>query len=201
MESLGSCNGRFLRHGFFPKPEVIAIPNSLPKRNYVAKEAVSAAWQTRTRQRSERICKPNDAPTTKPRPCVKTMLCGGTLSTNDAIGNRIPCPAVQIGAGSPAPCRTTRRRACWGRFRPCHHCRVEPCNQRAVSQQTTLQAHIARIEQCYVDPSVSPHNGRFLRHRPERSERCLNYGNCAKASPRGQTEKVCRRPLRKNHVM
>ena len=44
------------------------------KRNHVAKEAVSAAWQTSTRQRSERICKPNDAPKTKPRPCVKTML-------------------------------------------------------------------------------------------------------------------------------
>ena len=47
---------------------------SLPKRNHVAKEAVSAASQTKTRQRSERICKPNNAPRTKPRPCVKTML-------------------------------------------------------------------------------------------------------------------------------
>ena len=35
--------------------------NSLPKRKHVAKEAVSAALQTRMRQRSERICKPNDA--------------------------------------------------------------------------------------------------------------------------------------------
>ena len=55
-----SYNGRFLRHRFSPKPKVIATPNSLPKRNHVAKEAVSAAWQTKTRQRSERICKPND---------------------------------------------------------------------------------------------------------------------------------------------
>ena len=31
--------------------------------------------QTRTRQRSERFCKPNDAPRAKPRLCVKTMLC------------------------------------------------------------------------------------------------------------------------------
>ena len=44
------------------------------KRNNVAKEAVSAAWQTGTRQRSERICNPKDAPRTKPRLCVKTML-------------------------------------------------------------------------------------------------------------------------------
>ena len=47
-------NGRFLRHRFSPKPKVIATQNSLPKRNHVAKEAVSAALQTRTRQRSER---------------------------------------------------------------------------------------------------------------------------------------------------
>ena len=67
---------KVLRHRFSPKPKVIAIENSLPKRNRVAKEAVSAAWQTSTRQRSERICKPNDAPRTKPRSCVKTMLCG-----------------------------------------------------------------------------------------------------------------------------
>ena len=36
-------NGRFLRHRFSPKPKVIATPISLPKRNHVAKEAVSAA--------------------------------------------------------------------------------------------------------------------------------------------------------------
>ena len=52
-------NGRFLRHRFSPKPKVFATPISLPKRNHVAKEAVSAAQQTSTRQRSERICKPN----------------------------------------------------------------------------------------------------------------------------------------------
>ena len=68
-------NGRFLRHRFSPKPKVYATPDSLPKRKHVAKEAVSAALQTRTRQRSERRFKPNDAPKTKPRPCVKTMLC------------------------------------------------------------------------------------------------------------------------------
>ena len=67
-------NGRFLRHRFSLKPRNAATRNSLPKRNHVAKEAVSAAWETRSRQRSERICKPNDAPRTKPRPSVKTML-------------------------------------------------------------------------------------------------------------------------------
>ena len=71
---LGSDNERFLRHRFFPKPKVIATQNSLPKRNHAAKEAVSAALQTSTRQRSERRTKPSDTPTTKPRPCVKTML-------------------------------------------------------------------------------------------------------------------------------
>ena len=39
-------------------------------------------------------------------------------------------------------------------------------------------------------------NGRFLRHRPKRSERCLNYGNCTKASDRCQRAKVCRRRRR-----
>ena len=66
--------GRFLRHRSSPKPTSVATPNSLPKRNHIAKEAVSAAWQTKTRHRSERQSKPNDAPKTKPRPCVKTML-------------------------------------------------------------------------------------------------------------------------------
>ena len=70
-----SPNGRFLRHRFSPKSKSAATPNSLPKRNHVAKEAVSAVLQTRMHQRSERTCKPNDAPRTKPRPCVKTMLC------------------------------------------------------------------------------------------------------------------------------
>jgi hypothetical protein len=74
FQNARSCNGRFLRHRFSPKPTSVAITISLPKRNHVAKEAVSAALQTRTRQRSERIRKPNDAPKTKPRPCVKTML-------------------------------------------------------------------------------------------------------------------------------
>ena len=69
-----SHNGRFLRHRFSPKPLSVATALSLPKRTRVAKEAVSAALQTSTRQRSERRFKPNDAPTTKPRPYVKTML-------------------------------------------------------------------------------------------------------------------------------
>ena len=34
----------------------------------------------------------------------------------------------------------------------------------------------------------------FLRHRLKRSERCLDYGNCTKASPCCQSGKVCRRP-------
>ena len=68
-------NGRFLRHRFSPKLKVIAIQKSLPKRIHVAKEAVSAALQTRTRHQSDQHDKPKDTPTTKPRPCVKTMLC------------------------------------------------------------------------------------------------------------------------------
>ena len=67
-------NGRFLRHRFSPKPKVIATPFSLPRKNHVAKQAVSAALRTKPRQRSERNLQTNDVPTTKPRPCVKTML-------------------------------------------------------------------------------------------------------------------------------
>ena len=69
-----SHNGRFLRHRFSPKPTNVATPNSLPKRINVAKETVSAAWQTRTHHRNGRPGKPNDVPITKPRPCVKNML-------------------------------------------------------------------------------------------------------------------------------
>ena len=47
-----SCNERFLRHRFIPTPTNVATPISLPKRIHVAKEAVSAAWQTKTRHRS-----------------------------------------------------------------------------------------------------------------------------------------------------
>ena len=83
-----SANGRVLRHRFSPKSENVATPISLPKRNRVAKEAVSAAWQTRTRHRRGRVGKPNDAPTAKPRLCVKTMLgdsAAETASRNDDI--------------------------------------------------------------------------------------------------------------------
>ena len=41
---------------------------------------------------------------------------------------------------------------------------------------------------------LTPPNGRFLRHRHKRSERCQNYENCTKASPHCQSGKVCRRP-------
>ena len=77
-----SPNGRFLRHRFSPKLTNVATPNSLPKRNHVAKEAVSAAWQTKTRHGSVERGKPNNTPTTKPRPCVKTMLCDAELRTS-----------------------------------------------------------------------------------------------------------------------
>ena len=73
--TVGRTTEGFYDTAFSPKPISVATQNSLPKRNHVAKEAVSAAWQTKTRKRSERACKPNDAPKTKPRPCVKTMLC------------------------------------------------------------------------------------------------------------------------------
>ena len=82
FQNARSHNGRFLRHRFFSKPTNVAAQNSLPKRKHVAKEAVSAAWQTKTRQRSERISKPKDALTTKPRPCVKTMLADTSGTVN-----------------------------------------------------------------------------------------------------------------------
>ena len=46
-------NGRFLRHRFSPKPTSVTTEISLPKRNHVAKEAVSTASQTKTQQPSD----------------------------------------------------------------------------------------------------------------------------------------------------
>ena len=54
-------------------------------------------------------------------------------------------------------------------------------------------------ETCFFN-TLATDNGRFLRHRRKRSERCLNYGDSTNASPRRQTGKVCRRPQRKTHV-
>ena len=51
--TVGRTTEGFYDTAFSPKPKVIATANSLSKRNRVAKEAVSAAWQTKTRQRSE----------------------------------------------------------------------------------------------------------------------------------------------------
>ena len=45
------------------------------------------------------------------------------------------------------------------------------------------------------------HNGRFLRHRPKRSGRCLNYENCTKASPRCQSGKVYPKGLSVNTML
>ena len=45
-------------------------------------------------------------------------------------------------------------------------------------------------------------NGRFLRHRPKRSERCLNYGKLYQSQrPLPKCEGVPEGPLRKNHVV
>ena len=50
---VGAYNGRFLRHRFSPKSKSVATPISLPKRNHVARDAVSTASQTNTRQLGE----------------------------------------------------------------------------------------------------------------------------------------------------
>ena len=52
--SLESDHGRFLRHRFSPKAKKRRNRNQFTKKNHVAKEAVSTAWQTNPRQRSER---------------------------------------------------------------------------------------------------------------------------------------------------
>ena len=104
FNTLVTDNGRFLRHRFSPKPTSVATAISLPKRNHVAKEAVSAAWQTKTRQRSERICKTNDAPRTKPRPCVKTMLHVSELRLRSQSRRRV-CPFALRGNPSSIGCR------------------------------------------------------------------------------------------------
>ncbi len=61
---------------------------------------------------------------------------------------------------------------------------------------TTGEAKEAAFAFCVLAHRlIVPPNGRFLRHRPERSERCLNYENCTKAMARCQRAKVCPKGL------
>ena len=78
-----SPNGRFLRHRFSPKPKVIATSNQFTKKKQACQRGGVRGVANKPRQRSERRFKPNDAPRTKPRPCVKTMLADNqsTVST------------------------------------------------------------------------------------------------------------------------
>ena len=64
---------------------------------------------------------------------------------------------------------------------------------RATASGTTFKASF--VDLSHESVSMRSPNGRFLRHRPERSERCLNYGNCTKASERCQRTKVCPKGL------
>ena len=80
-----SHNGRFLRNRFSPKPVSVATTNSLPKRNHVAKEAVSAAWHTRTRQRSEsslqtKRCSKDEAAALRKNHVIRHALGGACVS-------------------------------------------------------------------------------------------------------------------------
>ena len=208
-------NGRFLRHRFSPKPKVVATTFSLPKRNRVAKEAVSAAWQTKTRQRSKRRGKPNDAPKAKPRPCVKTMLCDVgyairkwlwklhvahrhfrrclarfwlrhrqtvedvPLWSLESWRERIPTFArlrghetetqlicCEVETTYRAHQRMEVRAICQSYSRRFRRRRIA-CAYRGSIQATLVDQ---RSSSCLIES----HNGRFLRHRPERSTRCLN---------------------------
>ena len=73
----------------------------------------------------------------------------------------------------------------------CHPIRRE-ANREFRRIVTRQPANGIRITLIHGLPEA--YNGRCLRHRPERSGRCLNYGNCTNVSPRSQTRKVCRRP-------
>ena len=159
---------------------------SLPKRRC---PRLSAAWQTRTRQRSERICKLNDAPRTKPRLCVKTMLGDRDLSFHV---NRVSEWQAMICENC---ANVVRINATDHRVRSCKSMqRLPPFLRRRVLRDVGTENKCGEVAQIvreqYVDPikrgnrscrffhlitGRSP-NGRFLRHRPKRSERRLNYG-------------------------
>ena len=71
-------------------------------------------------------------------------------------------------------------------------CRPDMHRRTKVDMCDILRDRIGNFSRGFQN--ARSHNGRFLRHRPERSGRWLNYRNCTIASPRGQTRKVCRRP-------
>ena len=76
------------------KAKVIATQISLPKRNQVAKEAVSAALQTRTRQRSELICKPKRCSKDEATALRKNHVVRWNLRMTFAICYRPHAPAT-----------------------------------------------------------------------------------------------------------
>ena len=69
-------------------------------------------------------------------------------------------------------------------------CVIASLEQRFVEgEQFVIVGNLEHLER------LASANGRFLRHRPKRSERCLDYGNYTKASPRCQRWKVCPKGL------
>ena len=72
-------------------------------------------------------------------------------------------------------------------------CRPDMHRRTKVDMCDILRDRIGNFSRGFQN--ARSHNGRFLRHRPERSERCLNYGNCTKAMARCQSAKVCPKGL------
>lgn len=58
---------------------------------------------------------------------------------------------------------------------------------------TVIFDYTLNVSNSHGLPILRSSNGRFLRHRPERSDRVLNSRNSTNAGPRCQTGKVCRR--------
>gem|GEM_PF-4724590 len=66
------------------------------------------------------------------------------------------------------------------------------CATKVCVDATGHGFHLTYANQlCDVHGQPATDNERFLRHRPKRSERCLNYGSCTKAMARCQRNEVC----------
>ena len=159
-------------------------------------------------------------------PCVKTMLSAGAIRTVRSL--YVAQRRVRLGKGTDPGVHLSSAHYCdericrqaaesnhqaWHQHNAPRRAKSSPTRvhgalrirlrsgpeRSAASQSRCDLDQLAVVQRPFLKSRAD--NGRFLRHRPERSERCLNYGNCTKASPRDQPRKVCRRPQRKNHVV
>ncbi len=66
------------------------------------------------------------------------------------------------------------------------------CRQRDRRHQQSIESQIANSASG-IAITLASHNGRFLRHRPKRSERCLNYEKLYQGQRRVAKERRCAR--------